>query len=155
MLRTFFWLWPQQLFLTVDRGPHGVLGIEPSSATCKTNILSAILSLHPQISLYLHPFISPLYKESAQTEWLKTVTYMRSNTPANICFFCLCFCSAFCKEDNVLWLFNCQYSSRDKVESNLIFLGLLILENRLKEETKPVLEELISAQIRTVMITGI
>ncbi|XP_049631986.1 probable cation-transporting ATPase 13A4 [Suncus etruscus] len=43
---------------------------------------------------------------------------------------------------------------RDKVESNLIFLGLLILENRLKEETKPVLEELISAQIRTVMITG-
>ncbi|XP_037694065.1 probable cation-transporting ATPase 13A4 isoform X3 [Choloepus didactylus] len=43
---------------------------------------------------------------------------------------------------------------RDKVESDLIFLGLLILENRLKEETKPVLEELISARIRTVMITG-
>ncbi|XP_045395905.1 probable cation-transporting ATPase 13A4 isoform X2 [Lemur catta] len=44
--------------------------------------------------------------------------------------------------------------TREKVESNLIFLGLLILENRLKEETKPVLEELISARIRTVMITG-
>ncbi|ERE75973.1 putative cation-transporting ATPase 13A4 [Cricetulus griseus] len=44
--------------------------------------------------------------------------------------------------------------SREKVESDLIFLGLLILENRLKEETKPVLEELISARIRTVMITG-
>ncbi|XP_043449229.1 probable cation-transporting ATPase 13A4 [Prionailurus bengalensis] len=44
--------------------------------------------------------------------------------------------------------------TRDKVESDLIFLGLLILENRLKEETKPVLEELISARIRTVMITG-
>ncbi|XP_055481132.1 probable cation-transporting ATPase 13A4 isoform X3 [Psammomys obesus] len=43
---------------------------------------------------------------------------------------------------------------REKVESDLIFLGLLILENRLKEETKPVLEELISARIRTVMITG-
>ncbi|XP_054441113.1 probable cation-transporting ATPase 13A4 [Pteronotus mesoamericanus] len=43
---------------------------------------------------------------------------------------------------------------RDKVESDLIFLGLLILENQLKEETKPVLEELISARIRTVMITG-
>ncbi|KAK2505337.1 hypothetical protein MC885_002901 [Smutsia gigantea] len=39
--------------------------------------------------------------------------------------------------------------TRDKVESDLIFLGLLILENRLKEETKPVLEELISARIRT------
>nr|XP_060483063.1 probable cation-transporting ATPase 13A4 [Panthera onca] len=44
--------------------------------------------------------------------------------------------------------------TRDKVEADLIFLGLLILENRLKEETKPVLEELISARIRTVMITG-
>ncbi|XP_052014453.1 probable cation-transporting ATPase 13A4 isoform X2 [Apodemus sylvaticus] len=43
---------------------------------------------------------------------------------------------------------------REKVESDLIFLGLLILENRLKEETMPVLEELISARIRTVMITG-
>ncbi|KAF6117491.1 ATPase 13A4 [Phyllostomus discolor] len=43
---------------------------------------------------------------------------------------------------------------RDKVESDLVFLGLLILENRLKKETKPVLEELISARIRTVMITG-
>ncbi|EDL78145.1 similar to 9330174J19Rik protein (predicted), isoform CRA_a [Rattus norvegicus] len=38
---------------------------------------------------------------------------------------------------------------REKVESDLIFLGLLILENRLKEETRPVLEELISARIRT------
>ncbi|XP_073929604.1 probable cation-transporting ATPase 13A4 isoform X4 [Castor canadensis] len=44
--------------------------------------------------------------------------------------------------------------TREKVESDLIFLGLLILENRLKNETKPVLEELISAQIKTVMITG-
>ncbi|XP_006898602.1 PREDICTED: probable cation-transporting ATPase 13A4 [Elephantulus edwardii] len=44
--------------------------------------------------------------------------------------------------------------TREKVETDLIFLGLLILENRLKEETKPVLEELISARIRTVMITG-
>ncbi|KAM9225111.1 putative cation-transporting ATPase 13A4 isoform 2-T2 [Dugong dugon] len=44
--------------------------------------------------------------------------------------------------------------TREKVETDLIFLGLLILENQLKEETKPVLEELISAWIRTVMITG-
>jgi cation-transporting ATPase 13A3/4/5 len=48
-----------------------------------------------------------------------------------------------------------MFLSREKVESDLIFLGLLILENRLKNETKPVLEELISAQIKTVMITGI
>uniref|UniRef100_A0A4X2M375 Cation-transporting ATPase n=1 Tax=Vombatus ursinus TaxID=29139 RepID=A0A4X2M375_VOMUR len=44
--------------------------------------------------------------------------------------------------------------TREKVESDLTFLGLLILENRLKEETKPVLEELASANIRTVMVTG-
>nr|XP_020820309.1 probable cation-transporting ATPase 13A4 isoform X2 [Phascolarctos cinereus] len=43
---------------------------------------------------------------------------------------------------------------REKVESDLTFLGLLILENCLKEETKPVLEELTSANIRTVMVTG-
>ncbi|XP_030071564.1 probable cation-transporting ATPase 13A4 [Microcaecilia unicolor] len=43
---------------------------------------------------------------------------------------------------------------REEVESNLEFLGLLIFENRLKAETKPVLQELNDAHIRTVMITG-
>ncbi|XP_063297778.1 probable cation-transporting ATPase 13A4 [Pelobates fuscus] len=43
---------------------------------------------------------------------------------------------------------------REEVESDLEFLGLLILENRLKPETKPILEELNAANIRTVMITG-
>uniref|UniRef100_H2ZW02 Cation-transporting ATPase n=1 Tax=Latimeria chalumnae TaxID=7897 RepID=H2ZW02_LATCH len=41
-----------------------------------------------------------------------------------------------------------------EVESDLTFLGLLILENRLKPETVPVLEELRNARIRTIMITG-
>ncbi|XP_039706576.1 putative cation-transporting ATPase 13A5 [Pteropus medius] len=44
--------------------------------------------------------------------------------------------------------------SRETVESELTFLGLLIMENRLKKETKPVLKELSEARIRTVMITG-
>ncbi|XP_038605005.1 probable cation-transporting ATPase 13A4 [Tachyglossus aculeatus] len=44
--------------------------------------------------------------------------------------------------------------TREKVESDLTFLGFLIMENSLKEETKPVLKELNSAKIRTVMITG-
>ncbi|XP_036611933.1 probable cation-transporting ATPase 13A5 [Trichosurus vulpecula] len=44
--------------------------------------------------------------------------------------------------------------AREEVESELTFLGLLIMENRLKKETKPVLRELSSARIRTVMITG-
>uniref|UniRef100_A0A8P0TQD6 Cation-transporting ATPase n=1 Tax=Canis lupus familiaris TaxID=9615 RepID=A0A8P0TQD6_CANLF len=42
----------------------------------------------------------------------------------------------------------------EKVESELTFLGLLIMENRLKKETKPVLKELSEAHIRMVMITG-
>ncbi|KAM9316542.1 putative cation-transporting ATPase 13A4 [Gastrophryne carolinensis] len=44
--------------------------------------------------------------------------------------------------------------TREDIESDLEFLGLLILENRLKPETKPVLQELSAANIRTVMITG-
>ncbi|PIN91807.1 hypothetical protein AB205_0172520 [Aquarana catesbeiana] len=43
---------------------------------------------------------------------------------------------------------------REDVESDLEFLGLLILENKLKPETKPVLQELSAANIRTAMITG-
>ncbi|NXN19454.1 AT134 ATPase, partial [Indicator maculatus] len=43
---------------------------------------------------------------------------------------------------------------REEVESDLAFLGLLIMENRLKRETKPVLEELSAAHIRSVMVTG-
>ncbi|XP_078266208.1 putative cation-transporting ATPase 13A4 [Rhinoraja longicauda] len=44
--------------------------------------------------------------------------------------------------------------TREDVESDLIFLGLLILENKLKPQTTPVLLELSKARIRTVMITG-
>ncbi|XP_072266259.1 probable cation-transporting ATPase 13A4 [Pyxicephalus adspersus] len=47
-----------------------------------------------------------------------------------------------------------QNFDREDVESNLVFLGLLIMENKLKPETKPVLQELMAANIRTVMITG-
>ncbi|KAL8188328.1 UNVERIFIED_CONTAM: hypothetical protein K2H54_065661, partial [Gekko kuhli] len=43
---------------------------------------------------------------------------------------------------------------REEVEFGLTFLGLLVMENRLKNETKPVLEELTAARIRTVMVTG-
>ncbi|XP_063298850.1 probable cation-transporting ATPase 13A5 [Pelobates fuscus] len=43
---------------------------------------------------------------------------------------------------------------REAVESELTFLGFLIMENRLKPETNAVLKELIDANIRTVMVTG-
>uniref|UniRef100_A0A8C5Q6H3 Cation-transporting ATPase n=1 Tax=Leptobrachium leishanense TaxID=445787 RepID=A0A8C5Q6H3_9ANUR len=44
--------------------------------------------------------------------------------------------------------------TREQVESGLTFLGLLIMENRLKPESAPALCELNNALIRTVMITG-
>ncbi|XP_053314968.1 probable cation-transporting ATPase 13A4 [Spea bombifrons] len=50
--------------------------------------------------------------------------------------------------------FNLSTLKREEVESNLSFLGLLVMENRLKLETRPVLRELDGSKIRTVMITG-
>ncbi|XP_078510339.1 putative cation-transporting ATPase 13A5 [Lissotriton helveticus] len=44
--------------------------------------------------------------------------------------------------------------TRDEAESDLDFLGFLVMENRVKAETKPALQELLDAQIRVVMITG-
>ncbi|XP_060069309.1 polyamine-transporting ATPase 13A3-like [Ylistrum balloti] len=43
---------------------------------------------------------------------------------------------------------------REQVEKNLTFLGLLVMENRLKPETTPVIQELKEANIRTIMVTG-
>ncbi|XP_050526454.1 polyamine-transporting ATPase 13A3-like [Daktulosphaira vitifoliae] len=43
---------------------------------------------------------------------------------------------------------------REEVECDLIFAGLVILENRLKNQTTPVIEELQGADIKIVMLTG-
>lgn len=43
---------------------------------------------------------------------------------------------------------------RDEVECDLEFLGLLVMENRLKPETTPVISQLHSANIKTIMVTG-
>lgn len=45
-------------------------------------------------------------------------------------------------------------ASSDAVESDLIFVGLIIFENKLKPETAPVIRELHEANIRNVMVTG-
>ncbi|XP_049844952.1 polyamine-transporting ATPase 13A3 isoform X1 [Schistocerca gregaria] len=47
-----------------------------------------------------------------------------------------------------------QRIQREEIESNLIFLGLIVMENRLKPETTGIIKQLKSANIRTVMITG-
>ena len=47
-----------------------------------------------------------------------------------------------------------QKITREKVESNLIFLGLLIVRNQLKEKTLSSIQELLRAKLRMVMATG-
>ena len=47
-----------------------------------------------------------------------------------------------------------QKADRNKLEKNLSFLGFLLLENPLKNETKKVITQLDSAGINSVMITG-
>uniref|UniRef100_A0A8C6Q913 ATPase 13A3 n=1 Tax=Nothobranchius furzeri TaxID=105023 RepID=A0A8C6Q913_NOTFU len=42
----------------------------------------------------------------------------------------------------------------DHIESNMEFLGLIIMQNKLKAETPGVLQDLHKANIRTVMVTG-
>ena len=43
---------------------------------------------------------------------------------------------------------------RDKVECDMTFLGLIVMQNKLKRETKPVIKTLLAANLRCVMITG-
>ncbi|XP_070207558.1 polyamine-transporting ATPase 13A3-like isoform X2 [Littorina saxatilis] len=47
-----------------------------------------------------------------------------------------------------------QRLQREQVECDLTFLGLLVMENRLKPETTPVIHQLAEANIRTIMVTG-
>ncbi|XP_074046704.1 polyamine-transporting ATPase 13A3 isoform X3 [Macrotis lagotis] len=47
-----------------------------------------------------------------------------------------------------------QNINRDAIECNMNFMGLIIMQNKLKQETPAVLEDLRKANIRTVMVTG-
>uniref|UniRef100_A0A673TCD6 ATPase 13A3 n=1 Tax=Suricata suricatta TaxID=37032 RepID=A0A673TCD6_SURSU len=47
-----------------------------------------------------------------------------------------------------------QNISRDVIETNMDFMGLIVMQNKLKQETPAVLEDLHKANIRTVMVTG-
>ena len=51
------------------------------------------------------------------------------------------------------WL-KVQKMKREEAESNLEFAGFIIFENKLKERTTEIIEELTEANIRTVMCTG-
>ena len=43
---------------------------------------------------------------------------------------------------------------RDKVECDMSFVGLIVMQNKLKRQTKPVIKTLSAAEIRSVMVTG-
>jgi len=45
-------------------------------------------------------------------------------------------------------------TNRAEVESDLTFLGLLIMENKLKPVTKQIIEKLKSADVEPIMATG-
>ncbi|GCC23178.1 hypothetical protein chiPu_0001571 [Chiloscyllium punctatum] len=47
-----------------------------------------------------------------------------------------------------------QNVSRDVIESNMAFMGFIIMQNKLKPDSSSVLEKLRKANIRTVMLTG-
>ncbi|KAF2750201.1 P-type ATPase-like protein [Sporormia fimetaria CBS 119925] len=55
--------------------------------------------------------------------------------------------------EKLSWL-KVQKMKREQAESDLTFVGFIIFENKLKESTTPVIEELDRANIRTVMCTG-
>jgi cation-transporting ATPase 13A3/4/5 len=47
-----------------------------------------------------------------------------------------------------------QRMRREDMEQELEFLGMIVLENRLKPETEPVIGALQAAHLKVVMITG-
>ncbi|XP_022666332.1 probable cation-transporting ATPase 13A3 isoform X2 [Varroa destructor] len=49
---------------------------------------------------------------------------------------------------------NLKNLSRQEIESQLTMLGFIIMENRLRRQTKPVLKKLKEANIRPIMVTG-
>ena len=58
------------------------------------------------------------------------------------------------KNKSFLTFFSHYFQSRDKMEHSMTFAGLLFMQNKLKQETRPVIGLLNAANIRTVMITG-
>ncbi|XP_074108715.1 polyamine-transporting ATPase 13A3-like [Cotesia typhae] len=58
------------------------------------------------------------------------------------------------KQLNKLTYTKIQRLDREFAECDLYFLGFIVLENRLKQETAPVMKALNCASIKTVMVTG-
>ena len=57
-------------------------------------------------------------------------------------------------DESVTWL-QALKLSRENIESELTFFGFLIMQNMIKPETTPIINELQNAGLKTVMVTGI
>ena len=64
------------------------------------------------------------------------------------------FLNKLCVINIAMFLSPIYFLCRDALESDLIFLGILIWQNRLKPESQPVIKELQKSNIRTTMVTG-
>jgi cation-transporting ATPase 13A2 len=56
-------------------------------------------------------------------------------------------------DESISW-FQALKLSRENIESDLDFFGFLIMQNMIKPETTPIINELQNAGLRTVMVTG-
>jgi cation-transporting P-type ATPase 13A2 len=56
-------------------------------------------------------------------------------------------------DESLSW-FQALKLSRENIESDLDFYGFLIMQNMIKPETTPIINELQNAGLRTVMVTG-
>ncbi|XP_078697393.1 polyamine-transporting ATPase 13A3-like isoform X5 [Branchiostoma floridae x Branchiostoma belcheri] len=56
--------------------------------------------------------------------------------------------------ENKVRFLQAQQMERNEVETDLTFLGLMVMQNALKPETTPIIHQLREANIRTVMVTG-
>ena len=58
------------------------------------------------------------------------------------------------EEAGQAWTRVYQLKKREEFECNLLFLGLVVLDNPIKLESEPTIKELLSANFRVIMATG-
>ncbi|KAG8581493.1 hypothetical protein GDO81_007684 [Engystomops pustulosus] len=149
----------------IEEAPVGHCEESMQSMTVKPGPEANKVTIEGVVILQQFPFSSGLQRMSVITQILngdEYAVYMKG-APEMV--------ASFCKPDTVPINFPDELEvytkqgfrviglaykilDRNEVESDLCFLGLLIMENRLKLETRPVLKELTNSRIRTVMITG-
>lgn len=61
---------------------------------------------------------------------------------------------AYKKLDRKMKWIDAQRVKREQLECNMTFLGLLVMQNSLKPQSAPTINDLHNANIRLVMITG-